>query len=152
MSVILKTILLSILPISELRGAIPYAIANKINPLLAFLISVLGNVLVIPITFFFLDNLHKYFLKIKSYEKFFNKYIEVKRKNFEKHVGTKFEFWALAIFVAIPLPLTGAYSGAIIAWFFNLKRRKSYLAIFLGVLIAGIIVTLTSIGIKSLFQ
>ena len=55
------------------------------------------------------------------------------------------------LFVAVPLPLTGAYSGTLLAWFFNLKRRKSYLAIFLGVLIAGIIVTLTTLGIRSLF-
>ena len=151
MNIILKTILLSILPISELRGAIPYAIINNINPLSAFFLAVLANFLVAPIMFFFLDNLHKYFLKIKSYEKFFNKYVESKRKSFEKHVRTKFEFWALVIFIAIPLPLTGAYSGTLIAWFFKLKRRKSYLAVFLGVLIAGIIVTLTTLGIKNLF-
>jgi len=151
MNEILETILLSILPISELRGAIPYAITNNINPLMAFLIAILGNFLAIPITFFFLDNLHHYFLKNKHYEKFFNRYIETKRKSFEKHVGTKFEFWALVVFTGLPLPLTGAYSASLIAWFFNLKRRKSYLAISLGILIAGIIVTLTTLGIKSLF-
>ena len=151
MNEILKTIFLIILPISELRGSIPYAIANDINPLSAFIISVLGNFLVVPLGFFFLDYLHKHFLKIKSYKNFFNKYIEIKRKSFEKHVGTKFEFWALIIFTLIPLPLTGGWSATILAWFFNLKRRKSYLAIFLGILIAGIIVTLTTIGIKSLF-
>ena len=151
MNEILETILLSILPISELRGAIPYAIANNIDPLIAFLIAILGNFLVIPITFFFLDNLHRYFLKIKGYERFFNKYIEVKRKSFEKHIGTSFEFWALVIFTGLPFPLTGAYSATIIAWFFNLKRRKSYLAVSLGILIAGIIVMLTTLGIKSLF-
>ena len=151
MNEIINIILLSILPVSELRGAIPYGISNNINPLLTFFIAVLANFLVAPFGFFFLDNLHKHFLKIKSYNRFFNKYIEIKRKSFEKHVGTSFEFWALMIFVAIPLPLTGAYSGALIAWFFDLKRRKSYLAIFLGVLIAGIIVTLTTLGIRSLF-
>ncbi|MEK6906901.1 MAG: small multi-drug export protein [Nanoarchaeota archaeon] len=151
MNEIINIILLSILPVSELRGAIPYGISNNINPLLTFFIAVLANFLVAPFGFFFLDNLHKHFLKIKSYNRFFNKYIEIKRKSFEKHVGTSFEFWALMIFVAIPLPLTGAYSGALIAWFFDLKRRKSYLAIFLGILIAGIIVTLTTLGIRSLF-
>jgi len=151
MIILLKTFLLSILPISELRGAIPYAIANNVNYFLAFFIGVFGNFLVIPIVFYFLDNLHHHFLKIKNYEKFFSKYIERKRESFEKHVGTRFEFWALVVFVAIPLPMTGAYSGALLAWFFNLKRRKSYLAIYLGILIAGIIVTLTTLGIKSLF-
>ena len=152
MNEILKTIFLSILPISELRGAIPYGIVNNVNPGLTFAIAVIFNFLISFVIFFFLDNLHKHFLKVKSYKLFFSKYIEVKRKSFEKHVGTKFEFWALVIFVSIPLPLTGLYSGALIAWLFNLKRRKSYLALFLGVLIAGIIVTLTTLGIKSLFQ
>lgn len=151
MNTILNTFLLSILPISELRGAIPYGISNNINPLSVFIIAVLSNFLVVPITFFFLDYLHKHFLRIKSYNKFFNIYIEKKRKNFEKHVGTKFEFWALMIFVLIPLPMTGGYSGALLAWFFKLKRRKSYLAIFLGIIEAGIIVTLTTLGIKNLF-
>jgi len=148
---LLKTFLLSVLPISELRGAIPYAIANNINPWLAFLIAVLGNFLAAPLGFYFLDNLHHHFLKIKNYEKFFNKYIESKRKNFERHVGTSFEFWALILFVLIPLPLTGAWSGVLLAWFFKLKRKKSYLAIFLGIIGAGIIVTLTTLGIKNLF-
>src|SRR3989344_9103674 len=151
MNTVLNIILLSILPISELRGAIPYGIVNNINPGLTFAIAVIFNFLITFIIFFFLDNLHKHFLKIKSYKLFFNKYIEIKRKSFEKHVGTKFEFWALMIFTLIPLPLTGGWSATILAWFFNLKRRKSYLAIFLGILIAGIIVTLTTIGIKSLF-
>jgi|SRR3989344_3451130 len=151
MNTVLNIILLSILPISELRGAIPYGIVNNVNPGLTFAIAVIFNFLISFVIFFFLDNLHKHFLKVKSYKLFFSKYIEVKRKSFEKHVGTKFEFWALVIFVSIPLPLTGLYSGALIAWLFNLKRRKSYLALFLGVLIAGIIVTLTTLGIKSLF-
>lgn len=151
MITLLKIILISMLPISELRGAIPYAITQGVNPFIAFLSAVLGNFLVVPIVFYFLDNLHHYFLRSKHYEKFFNKYIEAKRKKFEKHVGTKFEFWALVIFTGTPLPFTGAWSATILAWFFNLKRRKSYLAIFLGILISGIIVTLTTLGIKSLF-
>lgn len=151
MNPIINEILISLLPISELRGSIPYAISQGINPGLAFVVGVISNFLVAPILFFFLDNLHKYFLKINSYKNFFDKYIELKRKKFEKHVGTKFEFWALVIFTGLPLPFTGAWSATILAWFFNLKRRKSYLAIFLGVLMAGIIVTLTTLGIINLF-
>ena len=151
MNPIINEVLLSLVPIAELRASIPYAISQGINPLLALIIAVISNFLVAPLLFFFLDNLHKYFLKIKIYKKLFNKYIEKSRKKFEKHVGTKFEFWALAIFVGIPAPLTGLYSGTIIAWFFNLKRRKSYLALFLGALIAGIVVTLITLGIINLF-
>jgi len=147
MSVILNEIILSILPISELRGGIPYAIGFGLNPILAYLFGVLGNFLVIPICFFFLDYLHKYFLKVKIYSKIFNKYICINRKKLEKYVGSKTEFWALVLIVAIPLPFTGAYTGSILAWFFGLKRRKSYLAIVLGILIAGLIVSLASFGL-----
>ena len=151
MNEIINIILLSIFPVSELRGAIPYGISNNINVFFVFILAVLSNFLVVSIVFHFLDNIHKHFLKNIHYKKFFNKYIELKRKSFEKHVGTSFEFWALVIFVALPLPFTGAYSGSLLAWFFNLKRKKSYLAIYLGIIIAGIIVTLTTLGIKNLF-
>jgi len=147
MSVILNEILLSVLPISELRGGIPYAIASGLHPVLAYLFGVLGNLLVIPLVFFFLDNIHKYFLKLKIYSKIFDIYVNRNRKKLEKYVGSKFEFWALVLVVSIPLPMTGAYTGSILAWFFGLKRRKSYLAISLGILIVGVIVTLISLGL-----
>ncbi|MBL7148311.1 MAG: small multi-drug export protein [Nanoarchaeota archaeon] len=147
MSVILNEIFLSILPISELRGGITYAIGSGLDPFLAYFVGVLSNFFVIPICFFFLDNLHKYFLGLKIYRKLFDKYINKNRRKLEKYVGTKAEFWALFCVVMIPLPLTGAYTGSILAWFFGLKRRKSYLAISLGILIAGILVTLISLGV-----
>lgn len=147
-----KIILLSMLPISELRGAIPLAIASGIKPLNAFFIAVMANILIIPIVFLFLDFLHKYFYRIRYYHILFDKYIERARKKFENHAGTRFEFIALALFVAIPLPITGAYTGTAIAWLFNLSRKKSYIALALGVVCAGIIVTLFTVGIKSIFS
>lgn len=151
MSVVLNEIFLSVLPISELRGGIAYAIGSGLNPVLAYFIGVVSNFFVIPICFFFLDNLHKYFLKLGFYNNSFDKYINKNRRKLEKYIGTKVEFWALVCIVLIPLPFTGAYTGSILAWFFGLKRRKSYLAISLGILIAGILVTLASLGLFSLF-
>ncbi|MBL7148438.1 MAG: small multi-drug export protein [Nanoarchaeota archaeon] len=147
---LLKVALLSILPISELRGGIPLGLALGMNPLLVYIIAVFFNFLSIPITFFFLDNLHSYFLKNKHYSLLFTKYISRNRKKLEKAIGTKAEFWALMLVVLIPLPFTGAYTGTILAWFFGLKRKKAYLAILLGILIAGIIVTLASLGVIAL--
>ena len=69
---------------------------------------------------------------------------------FEKHIGSRFEFIALCLFVAVPLPMTGAYTGTVIAWLFNLERKKSYISLALGVLIAGIIVTAVTLGIKNI--
>jgi len=147
MSVILNEIILSAFPISELRGGIPYAIISGLHPVLAYIFGVLGNFLAIPICFFFLDNLHKYFLKFNFYKKSFDIYIERNGKKLEKHIGTKWEFLGLLMFTGIPLPMTGAWTATILAWFFGLKRMKSYLAISLGILIAGILVTLASFGV-----
>ncbi len=147
----LEVIGLSIFPISELRGGIPLGIAQGLSPLLVFLVAVLSNFLAIPITFFFLDYLHGYFNRIKVYRNLFNYYIEKNRNKLETKIGTKTEFLALMIFVGVPLPMTGAYSGSILAWFFGMNRKKAYLAIILGVILAGLIVTLTTLGLFSLF-
>ena len=149
---ILNTIILSMLPISELRGGIPFAIASNIPIIQAFIIATLSNILVIPIVFLFLDYIHKYLAKFNFYQNFIEKQINSKKNKIEKHIGTKWEFFSLLVFVGIPLPLTGAYSGCLLAWFFKLKRKQSYLAISLGVIMAGIIVTLGSIGLFSIFS
>ena len=75
----LKVALLSILPISELRGGIPLGLALGLNPTDVFLIAVISNILAIPIIFFFLDNIHKRLMKYTKYKKFFDNYIERSR-------------------------------------------------------------------------
>jgi len=150
MNPIINAIILSLLPISELRGGIPVAIAQGISPGNAFIICCVANFFVIPIVFFFLDNIHGFFMNIDFYNKIFNKYIEKKRSKLEKHIGTKWEFIALMLFVGIPLPITGAYTGTLLAWFFKVPRKKAYTALSIGILIAGIIVSLVvGLGIKA---
>lgn len=144
------TILLSMLPVSELRGGIPYSILSGINPITAFLVAVLANILIIPIIFFFLDNIHEFLLKIRPYKKAFNFYIS---KKVEK-VKRKYESLELAVlflFVAIPFPGTGAYTGVLLSWFFKLNRKKSFATIALGVITAGIITTILTLTGKTLF-
>jgi len=142
MNIILKAIIWSLLPISELRGGIPIAIAGGLSFFVAYIICVAANLLVIPIVFFFLENIHHILLRIKIYEKIFNKYIEKKRGKLEKYIGTKWEFVMLMLFVGIPLPVTGAYTGTLLAWFFKVPKKKAYAALSLGVVVAGIIVSL----------
>lgn len=139
----LQIILLSILPISELRGGIPLAIAYGINPVLAFLICALANIAIIPIVFLFLETLNKLLLRIQWYQDFFNKTLEHARHKIRKKLE-KYGYLGLMIFVAIPLPVTGAYTGTLGAWALGLSKRKSFAYIALGVIIAGIIVTLVS--------
>ena len=145
MNAIIESIFLSLMPVFELRGGIPFAIISGIRPLPAFFICIIANFFVIPIVFFFLDHIHKFFMKINLYKTLFNKYINSKRKKIEKHIGTKWEFIVLMLFVGIPLPITGAYTGTIVAWFFGIERKKAYLALSLGIIMAGMIVTLVSL-------
>jgi uncharacterized membrane protein len=150
MNPIIQTMIWSLLPISELRGGIPIGVALGLSIIFSFLIAIIANFFVIPIMFFFLDNLHYLFLKINIYEKLFNRYIEKKRTKLEKYIGTKWEFVMLMLFVGIPLPITGAYTGTLLAWFFKIPRKKAYYALSLGILIAGIIISLVvALGLKA---
>jgi len=156
MNELLLAIILSLLPISELRGGLPvaidYALKNNIGIFPIFLMVVTLNILAIFIAFFFLDFLHKHFMKIKFYKRifgFFLKRTRKKAKDVEKNMKI-YGYLALAIFVAVPLPATGAWTGVLIAWILGLNRKKSILAIALGVLGAGIIVLLASLSIFSL--
>jgi len=143
MNLILQIILLSMAPISELRGGIPLAIASGISPLSAFLICVLANIVIIPIAFLFLDTINILLLKIPSYNAFFHRTLERSRNKIHKSIE-KYGYLGLAIFVAIPLPLTGAYTGVLGAWALGMNKMKSFASIAIGVIIAGIIVTLVS--------
>jgi uncharacterized membrane protein len=143
---IIYAVLLSMLPISELRGGLPWAIIfaeeHGIPIAFVFLLIILANIVAVFIAFYFLDNLHHLFLKNESYKKFFEFYISKIQKKidtFEKKYSAT-GFLALTLFVAIPLPATGAWSGVLIAWILGLDRNKSIWAISLGVVIAGILV------------
>ncbi len=150
-------LLLTILPIFELRGGLPlivnYALKNNLSVFPLFLLVILLNVLVIFVVFFFLDYLHNYFMKIKSYRNGFNVYLERLKKKvnkFEKKFN-KLGFIALVLFVAVPLPGTGAYTGCLVAWILGLERKKSIVSISLGVFLAGLLILVSSLGFLSLF-
>ena len=143
---IINAIIWSALPISEVRGGIPVAIAQGINPITAFFLCVIANCIAIPITFLFLDYLHKFLINIELYRIFFERHLEKARKKLEKSIGANGEFIALVLFVGIPLPMTGAYTGTLLAWFLNMDRKKAYLSITLGVFISAAIVTTIVLG------
>ena len=149
----LMTILLGIVPVSELRGAIPYAYFNGVPLWLAAVIGVLSNALVPFIGFIFLGTLHKLLDKWGAYHRLFEKTVAKARTKVGEKVQ-KYGLWGLMVFVAIPLPITGAWTGTVGAWVLGLDRKKSILSILLGVLISGTIVTtviFTGAGIASLF-
>lgn len=153
----LFAILLTFFPFIELRGGLPviidYCLKNGLNIWPYFFLVVILNCLITLFVFFFMDYLHKYFLRYKNYKHFIDKHLLRIRKKadvFEKKFNA-LGFLALAIFVAIPLPGTGAWTGAFIAWVLELDKKKSFAWISLGVLGAGIIVLLLSLGILNFF-
>ena len=146
-------IMLSMAPISELRGAIPFLVSQGMTPFGAALICIFFNILIIIPIFLFLDYIHKYFLKWGFYKKTFNFLIKPSRKR-SKRVEKAIQSYgliALTLFVSIPLPITGAWTGSIIAWLLNLKRMRSFFAIALGVIIAGMVVSLVTSGVITFF-
>jgi uncharacterized membrane protein len=148
---ILFAIFLCILPIAELRGGIPFAIFNGIDPIIAFVICVVSNALVGPLVFLFLSTFHKLFSKWEPYNRLFEKFVTRARNKLHKEVE-KYGYIGIAIFVAIPLPLTGAYTGALGAWVLGMDTKKSILAVALGVLVAGIVVTIVVVGGRTTFS
>ena len=143
MNLLIQIILLSMAPISELRGGIPLAIASGTSPIIAFLIGTLANIAIIPLVYFFLSTINILLLKIPLYSRFFNNSVERSRKRIHKSIE-KYGYLGLAVFVAIPLPFTGAYTGTLGAWALGMDKRKAFASIALGVIVAGIIVTLVS--------
>jgi uncharacterized membrane protein len=134
------TVILSMMPIAELRGGIPYALLHDIHPVTAYLISCTANILAFPIVYFFMGFFHNIFSKLGWYSRLFDKIVLRTRKKVGKNLE-KWGFWGLMIFVMIPLPVTGAYTGTFAAWIFGIEKRKGFMAVSLGVLIAGLIVT-----------
>jgi uncharacterized membrane protein len=140
------TALLSFMPISELRGAIPFAIANGIPWYWAYLFAVILNALVAPVCWLFLATVHKFLYGespekgFRWYKNFFDHFVEKARNK----LSEKLEKWGwlgIAIFVAIPLPVTGAWTGTLGAWILGVSKKRTMAAVILGVAVAGVIVT-----------
>lgn len=136
----------SMLPIIELRGAIPLAFGLGLPWWQAYLISVVGNLLPVPFILLLINVVIKWMAKSKV--KFLNKFanflltkVEKKRDRIEKY-----SFWGLCLFIAIPLPVTGAWTGSLVAAVIGMKPWKALLSAILGVLLAGTIVTLIVYG------
>jgi uncharacterized membrane protein len=147
------TALLSVLPISELRGAIPFALIKGIPWYLAYPYAAALNALVAPVCWAFLSTLHRLLLNMAWYEKIFTRFVE--RARDKLRVGVEKWGWlGVAVFVAIPLPVTGAWTGTLGAWVLGLPKRKTLAAVILGVFAAGAIVTAVvrlGIGVLGIF-
>ncbi len=151
----LMVFLISMVPLIELRGAIPYAVGfiDSGVPLqlwLCYIIAIVGNMLPVPFIFFFARKVLEWGADKKFIGKFFTFCLEKGHKGGEKlkqTAGEKGLFWALLIFVGIPLPGTGAWTGTLAASILDMDFKQSVLAVVLGVILAGIIMGVLSLGV-----
>ena len=136
----------SMLPIIELRGAIPMAAAFGLPWWAAYGLSVLGNILPVPVILLFIKKFITWSMNSKI--KFLNKLANWLNRKVEKNRAKieKYAFWGLCAFIAIPLPTTGAWTGSLVAAMIDMKFWKAMLTAVLGVLIAGVIVTVIVYG------
>ncbi|MBR2081297.1 MAG: small multi-drug export protein [Oscillospiraceae bacterium] len=140
---LLMTFLIAMTPVSELRGAIPVAVANGLNVWAAIAVAVVGNLVPVPILILFVRRFFNWLRKnIASLNGFVTRLEERAMKKSE--VVKKSEFWGLALLVAIPLPGTGAWTGALVAAMLNMRMKRAFPSILLGVVAAGLIIGLLS--------
>ena len=136
----------SMIPIIELRGAIPLGAALGLEWWQSYLISIAGNFFPVPFILLFINAILRWMANSKV--KFFNKVANWLYAKAEKNRSKieKYAFWGVTLFVAIPLPATGAWTGSLVAAVFNMKFWKSLLCALIGICIAGVIMTLISYG------
>ena len=144
----LVVLLAAALPVSELRGAIPLAIGvYGYDPWQAYLLSVLGNLMPVVPLLLFLGPVSDWLRRFTFWDKFFTwLFSRTRRKYIREHES--FSLTALALFVAVPLPVTGAWTGCAIAFLVGFRFWPAFVAISAGVLLAGVIVTATVLGVQ----
>ncbi|MBQ7067072.1 MAG: small multi-drug export protein [Lachnospiraceae bacterium] len=140
---------ISMVPLIELRGAIPYAVAFGLPTLQSYIIAVLGNMLPVPIIYLFARKVLEWGADKPVIGKFFTFCLEKGKKGGEKLQAKagKGLFLALFLFVGIPLPGTGAWTGTLAASLLDMDFKSSILAVMCGVILAGIIMGVASAGL-----
>jgi len=146
----IQTLLTAMIPIGELRLAIPVALASlDMTVPQAYIISIIGNLIPVIFLLLFLESVSRLLSKrSESFDKFFLWLFARTRRRFENKYHA-YGYIALVLFVAIPLPITGAWTGSAAAYLLGIPFGKAFALIALGVALSGIIVTLASLGIIS---
>lgn len=145
----IMTALVSMLPVVELRGGIPYGVSAGLPLYLAVIASIIGNMIPIPFLILFTRRVFEWLRKhLPKLDGFISR-LEARAES-KREMVLRYKFWGLLILVAIPLPGTGAWTGALVAAVLDLRIKKSLPAIFGGVIVAAAIVTLVTLGIISI--
>lgn len=147
---IIMTLIISMVPVIELRGAIPIAIANGLDFPTALITSFLGNLIPVPFIIIFIRKIFEWMRKLSPKLDSLVTKLEDRAEK-KSDVVQKYAFWGLFILVAIPLPGTGAWTGALVAAMLNMRLKSAFPAIVLGVAAAGAIVAFVTYGADKLF-
>lgn len=146
----LATVIIANLPFIELRGAIPFALYYGLTPISAYTLSVIGNLIPVIFILAWIKPISRFLMKHSLlFNKFFNWLFVRTRAKHNKRIK-QWGALALVLIVAIPLPMTGGWTGALVAFLFGFSFKKALGLITLGVLIAGLAVTLASLGVFKL--
>jgi uncharacterized membrane protein len=138
-------IILTFLPFLELRASIPYGIfATEINIFIVIALAVISNIILSPLLYLFLDKFIHLLFFFKPFKKWYHNKLEKAQKKIKPKVE-KYGILGLSIFIGIPLPGSGVYTGALAAYIMNLGYKKFLYASIIGVLIAGFAVTIISL-------
>lgn len=146
----LKIFAMSMVPVLELRGALIWAAADGLNPVLSYIVCVIGNTLPVPFLIMFVRPIFEWMKRRTSWMRNIAEKLEAKAHDKAETIK-KYEMLGLFLFVAIPLPGTGAWTGSLIAAVLGMRVKHSFPMIFLGVLTAGVIMTLGAFGVVSIF-
>ena len=147
---IITTFFISMVPIIELRGAIPYATGMGLAPEIAIPVAMIGNLVPIPFIILFIKKIFAWMRKVSpKLNKVVDRMEAKAEKNKEKVL--RYAFWGLVLFVAIPLPGTGAWTGALVAAMLDMPLKKAFPSVVIGVLGAGIVVAFVSYGAAAIF-
>lgn len=147
----LATFIISMIPVIELRGAIPIGVGLGLSHAEAMGISIIGNMLPVPFIILFIRPIFRWMTRKSGKLARLAEKLEAKAEGKWDRIH-RYQFFALTLFVAIPLPGTGAWSGALIAAVMNMRLRNALPSILLGVLIAGVLVSGITYGFTSIFN
>ncbi|NLE95218.1 MAG: small multi-drug export protein [Dehalococcoidia bacterium] len=142
---VLLVMLTTVVPVSELRGGIPLGVALGLDPWLVFVVAVVTNIAIFVPTRLALAWFYRsVFTRIPYFDDYL---VRVRRKG--EPTVRKYGLLGLLLFVAVPLPITGAYTGTVLSWLLAMEWKRSFIAVGIGVVCAGVIVMLATLGVIS---
>ena len=137
--------LISLMPILELRGGLIAAALLDVNPVISYIICIIGNVLPVPFILWFINSILNWMRNSKHFSSIAN-WLDSKVTKHKEQIE-KYGFWGMVLFVGIPLPGTGAWTGCLIAAVLNMNKKKAFLAALLGIIMASVIMMILSFGV-----